>query len=238
MGDKLNDTGGKGSKPNSAPDSSHTGSQERQAAGDGVTLEKPKESQQGGDFSANLGKLFKNSIKEAIKGSDDWAREHLHVESADPTKGPGWFKVDLSKDTGPFAALNKLLAGKDAKDYNCKYYVKTFVEGKCPDENGHHTEIDPTYLKQHGYELVRTPRYKEGDIVLLRNLDKKNIALYAHAAIVEKCDSVAGKPISLLQKPDDDHPVSRSTLDAFRQTYGLQAGSTTAEVYRKSASHK
>lgn len=234
MGDKLNDTGGKSQKPNSAPDSSLAGSQERQRAGDAVAVDTHKVNEHGTGSSIDLGKFFRDRVKDAIKGTDDWARQHLHVETADPTKGPGWHKVDLSKDSGPFAQLNKLLASKDPGSYNCKYFVKSFIEGRCPDENGHHTEIDQAYLKQHGYELVKTPRYEEGDIVLLRNLDKKHLALYAHAGIVEKTDAVAGRPVSIIQKPDDDHPVSRCTLEAFRRTYGLESGETTAEIYRKS----
>lgn len=146
--------------------------------------------------------------------------------------GPGCHKVDMLHDKP--TKTNELLKDKANDSYNCKYYVKTFMDGKAPvGDRGQHEELSSQDLTSRGYEKAEGKGfYKPGDIILvLPNPGVSTLSPVVHAAVVTEVGP-GGKGVMITQKPDGEHPVTRTDLAAFCQFYNITSKQCHIEVYR------
>lgn len=146
--------------------------------------------------------------------------------------GPGCYKVDMLHDKP--AKTNELLKDKAYDSYNCKYYVKTFMDGKAPvGDRGRHEELSSQDLTSRGYEKTDGKGfYKPGDIILvLPNTGVATFSPVVHAAVVTEAGP-GGKGVMLTQKPDGEHPVTRTDFAAFCRAYGINSNQCHIEIYR------
>lgn len=176
------------------------------------------------------------SLRPALESVDNFLHEaekkspfYKPVESF---AGEGIRRLDLSSE--PPHEVNKLVKNLDPDSYNCKFYVKAFIDGKLPGK-GRQEELSDSDLTNRGYKLQASAAYlKPGDIVLV--LPEKGTATFSsvvHAAIVTRVDK--GQPAVLVQKPDGVGHVSESTLDAMGRHYGVTSGKCRLAIYRKEA---
>ena len=190
------------------------------------------------DWMQEVQKGTKAALKDLIYDANDMLepvakamRSLQHKDAGvDALKLAGWAPVDLKLETSP---LHKLLENKPVDSYNCKYYVKGYIEGRLPPGDGRREEMDPEYLKSKGYEPVKDHRFQLGDIVMVRTLAGNSAAKYAHVALVEKVAPVTGNILSFIQKPDCEHPVSRCSKAAFDAAYKVDGVNASCEIYRK-----
>ncbi len=146
--------------------------------------------------------------------------------------GGGCYAVDMHHDKP--TKTNELLKDKATDSYNCKYYVKTFMDGKAPaGDNGRHEELNSTDLTSRGYTKVEGKGFmKPGDIVLvLPNADVRTFSPVVHAAVVTEAGP-GGQGVMLTQKPDGKNPVTRTDLNALCREYGVTANQCHIEIYR------
>lgn len=146
--------------------------------------------------------------------------------------GPGCHIVDMLHDKP--AKTNLLLKDKPIDSYNCKYYVKTYLDGKPPaGDRGRHEELTSQDLTSRGYERTDGKGFfKPGDIILvLPNTGVGTFSPVVHAAVVTEAQP-GGKGVMLTQKPDGEHPVTRTDLAAFCRAYGISSNQCHIEIYR------
>ena len=106
-------------------------------------------------------------------------RAHYPVDPRFPAAdlhpaGPGWTNVDMSKPPH----VNQVIEDMPINTYNCKFYLKTFIEGQKPDgvRNPVDCEIQNGYMEKHGYHKAENYQdLKEGDVIMVK--DPNRIAI-------------------------------------------------------------
>ena len=127
----------------------------------------------------------------------------------------GWSIVDQHKEP---PATNQILEHKNQHGYNCKYYVKTFIEGHEPvgEKEPRNCEIDANYLASKNYkkqDIHGVNELKEGDVVFLKTpYGSLQTSSAIHAAVVMRDKD---GHLYLIQKPDPDSKIQKCNIRDF-----------------------
>ena len=167
----------------------------------------------------------KNPLHDVLVTVDEMLQSKKVDESL---VGPKWTVVDMKNDSFP---PNQILQDTPVTSYNCKYYLKTYIEGRKPDvKSSIDCELEPGYLQKHGLEKTNASAgdLRPGDVVVVKGREG-HLAGVEHVAIVTR-DKQGN--LVLMQKPDSMRRVQDCTLGQFEQAYG-KIDSSLIEVYRR-----
>ena len=171
---------------------------------------------------SGLGKLAQN-VEQAFEGTKSSPSE---VRNA-----PGFVDVDLKKEP---PSVNQLVEHLPVDSFNCKFYLKAFIEGHIPnDKHPSNCMIEKGYMEKHGYHPETLKNYqdlKDGDIVMVHNPNGVQVDPVEHVAIVKRD---ANGNIYLIQKTDDIHPVQKCSIQSFVNHFKVTIPSDAVEVYRR-----